>query len=67
MSSKTATIFFNNTETQRGGLMHVDGVTVVKMDDLRVGRVPDSPIGKIGVNQELAIFDTKPRFRPTKH
>ena len=45
-ANKTATIFFNNTETQRGGLMHVDGVTVVKMDDLRLGRIPDSPVGK---------------------
>lgn len=44
--SRTATIFFNNTETQRGGLMQVDGVTVVKMDDLRLGRVPEVPPGK---------------------
>ena len=40
-ANKTATIFFNNTETQRGGLMHVDGATVVKMDDLRLKRVTD--------------------------
>ncbi|MGB4709481.1 MAG: family 16 glycosylhydrolase [Fuerstiella sp.] len=43
---KTATIFFNNSETQRGGLMHVDEVTVVKMNDLRLGSVPDLPAGK---------------------
>lgn len=45
-ANKTATIFFNNTETQRGGLMHVDGVTVVKMDDLRLRRFPGLPVGK---------------------
>ncbi len=44
-ANKTATIFFNNTETQRGGLMHVDGVTVVKMDDFRLGHNTDSPLG----------------------
>ncbi|WP_442511852.1 family 16 glycosylhydrolase [Novipirellula sp. SH528] len=31
----TATIFFNNTETQRGGLFHVDTVSVVELKDLR--------------------------------
>ncbi|QDV22519.1 family 16 glycosylhydrolase [Aureliella helgolandensis] len=45
-SDRTATIFFNNTESQRGGLMHVDGVTVVKVQDLRRIRDPALPNGK---------------------
>ncbi|MCO8124557.1 family 16 glycosylhydrolase [Stieleria sp. TO1_6] len=31
----SATVFFNNTETNRGGLLQVDGVSVVKLKDLR--------------------------------
>ncbi|MGB7328251.1 MAG: family 16 glycosylhydrolase [Rubripirellula sp.] len=33
--NETATVFFNNSESQRGGLMHVDEVSVVKVTDLR--------------------------------
>ena len=35
VSDTTATVFFNNTETNRGGLLHVDTVTIVKLEDLR--------------------------------
>lgn len=35
-TNTTAQIFFNNTETQRGGLLHVDEVSVKEMVDMRV-------------------------------